>query len=355
MVTKKIKCPNCGALQTINGNAGEKKKITCKSCNQTGIFQFPSKDKSMKQINKNDAAIIVKNLSKHYNGLRATDNVSFSVKKGEIFGFLGPNGAGKTTTIKAILGLLHPNQGDILINDYDIITNEKNAKKHVGYLPEKVAFYDNLTGLQNLHFYAEMKHIPKSTAKSLLKDLGLEHASNKKVGEYSKGMVQRLGMARALLGNPPLLILDEPSSGLDPRGVVLIRQKILKMKEQGTTIFVSSHILNEIQEMCDRVGIINKGRIVAIDTISKLGEILQLKPKIIMELQTLTKDIIQSVQKFKGVSNIHQYKNNLEIMCPPEEKAMVILAVTKAGGIIKDIRTKEPSLEDVFMRFTEET
>jgi ABC-2 type transport system ATP-binding protein len=111
-----------------------------------------------------------------------------------------------------------------------------------------------------------MKHIPTSTAKPLLKDLGLEHAENKKVGEYSKGMVQRLGMARALLGSPSLLILDEPSSGLDPRGVVLIREKILKMKEKGTTIFVSSHILNEIQEICDRVGIINNGRLVAIDT-----------------------------------------------------------------------------------------
>ncbi|MCK5159208.1 MAG: ATP-binding cassette domain-containing protein [Candidatus Heimdallarchaeota archaeon] len=353
MITKKIKCPNCGVIQTINGHTGEQKKITCQSCNQTGIFQFPSQDPSLSQ--KVEDTIIVQNLSKHYNELRATDNVSFSVKKGEIFGFLGPNGAGKTTTIKAILGLLHPNKGRILINNSNIVTHEKKAKKNIGYLPEKVAFYDNLSGLQNLHFYAEMKHLPKSTAKPLLKDLGLEHAGDKKVGEYSKGMVQRLGVARALLGSPPLLILDEPSSGLDPRGVVLIREKILKMKDQGTTIFVSSHILNEIQEICDRVGIINKGRLVAIDTISKLGEILQLKPKIILKLKTVTEPIIQAVEKVNGVSNIHQYKNNLEVMCPAEEKASVIIAVSKAGGVIKNIRTKEPSLEDVFMRFTEET
>ncbi|MFO8077899.1 MAG: ABC transporter ATP-binding protein, partial [Thermoplasmatota archaeon] len=183
----------------------------------------------------------------------------------------------------------------------------------------------------------------------------LADAINKKVGEFSKGMKQRLGMARAVLGNPPILILDEPSSGLDPRGVVFIREKIRKMKENGATVFVSSHILNEIQEICDRVGIINKGKIVAEDTIANLGDTLQLKPKILIQLQNITDEIISSIKEIDGVSYVNKRHNYLEVICPPSIKAKVIVAVVKQGGNIINLQTREPSLEDVFMKFTEET
>ena len=154
------------------------------------------------QGNSTSTVIQVNNLSKIYDAIKAVDDVSFKVKNGEIFGFLGPNGAGKTTTIKAILGLIQVNSGEISINGISIKNNEKLVKKHVGYLPEKIAFYDNLTALQNLFFYAEMKNASKAECKTLIDEFGLSEAINKKVGKFSKGMVQRLGMARAILGNP---------------------------------------------------------------------------------------------------------------------------------------------------------
>jgi ABC-2 type transport system ATP-binding protein len=167
-------------------------------------------------------------------------------------------------------------------------------------------------------------------------------------------MIQRLGMARAILGNPPILILDEPSGGLDPRGVVLIRNKIRELRDRGATIFVSSHILGEIQEVCDRVGIINRGRLVAQDSVSELSQKLNLKPKITLELEELSKGIEESIKKVKGVDDIKIIDKSIEVSCDPKLKAKVIIAVEKAGGNIVNLQTKEPSLEEVFMRYTED-
>jgi ABC-2 type transport system ATP-binding protein len=160
-------------------------------------------------------------------------------------------------------------------------------------------------------------------------------------------------MARAVLGNPPILILDEPSGGLDPRGVILIRDKILEMKRKGTTIFVSSHILSEIQEICDRVGIINKGVLVAQDTVTELSKKLNLKPQIIVTLDRMTSSIENEVKKLPGVETVKIQGNTLEILCDGAMKAKVIVAISSAGGNIVNIQTKEPSLEEVFMRYTE--
>ncbi len=261
-------------------------------------------EKSAKTIGTNSATIEVKGLTKSYNHFTAVNNVSFTVKKGEIFGFLGPNGAGKTTTIKAMLDLIHANTGTIKINGIDVQSHGKEAKKYIGYMPEKVAFYDNLTALQNLRFYAEIKHASKEECIHLIEEFGLGDTGKKRVGKFSKGMVQRLGMARAILGNPPILILDEPSGGLDPRGVVLIRDKILEMKKKGTTIFVSSHILSEIQEICDRVGIINKGVLVAQDTVEGLSKKLNLKPQITVTVDSMSAKIENAVKKLPGVESV---------------------------------------------------
>lgn len=301
----------------------------------------------------NSYVIEVNKLTKIYEDLKAVDNVSFNIKKGEIFGFLGPNGAGKTTTIKAILGLIHVNSGEIKINGLTIFNNDKIVKKHVGYLPEKIAFYDNLTALQNLIFYSEMKNAQKKECKTIIDEFGLSESINKKVGKFSKGMVQRLGMARAILGNPSVLILDEPSGGLDPRGVVLIREKIREMRDKGSTIFVSSHILSEIQELCDRVGIINKGVLVAQDRVSELSKRLDLKPKISVELEKIVDDVIESIKKVKGVEKVEIKDKNIDVICEPTTKSKVIIAIEKAGGNIVNLKTKEPSLEEVFMRYTE--
>lgn len=355
MATKTVKCPKCQQLITISGKPGEKIHLTCSKCNTQGVFTFPM-DPGVSQQKRHvssSAAIDVRGLTKHYNGVKAVNNISFTVRKGEIFGFLGPNGAGKTTTIKSILNLIQTEAGDIKINGIDIKKNGKAAKKYIGYLPEKVAFYDNLTALQNMNFYAEMKNIPKNECIPLIKEIGLEDAINKKVGKFSKGMEQRLGMARALIGNPPILILDEPSGGLDPRGVILIRNKIKEMKDRGSAIFISSHILSEVQEVCDRVGIINKGVIVAEDSVDNLRNKLNLRPKLIIELEKISDSMVKSVKEVEGVEKIEVIGGMLHIMCMPKAKSKIILALEKVGGNIINVQTKEPSLEEVFMKYTE--
>ena len=353
MVEKTIKCPNCGFQKTISGTPGEKKKIVCPECKTEGVFTFPETQQIEHMAGK-DAAITVTNLTKVYKDVKAVDNVYFTVKKGEVFGFLGPNGAGKTTTIKAILNLIQTNSGEIKINGIDIKKSGKTAKKYIGYLPEKVAFYDNLTALQNMYFYAEMKHVSKVECEPLIVEMGLKEVINKKVGKFSKGMQQRLGMARALLGSPSILILDEPSGGLDPRGVALIRNKIKEMKEKGSSVFVSSHILAEVQAVCDRVGIISKGVLVAEDSVEKLRDRLNLKPKLVMELEKISEGIINTIKKLEGVEKVDVIGVMIHVTCNPRVKSKIILAVEGAGGNILNIQTMEPSLEEVFMKFTEE-
>ena len=352
MATKTVMCPRCKNKVTVQVNPGEKTYITCTKCNTKGVFTFPEEETIVKKTD-DPPAIEVNGLVKTFNGFRAVDNISFKVRSGEIFGFLGPNGAGKTTTIKSILGLIHANSGEITIKGINIRNNEKEAKKFVGYLPERVAFYDNLTALQNLSFYAEMKNASKEECKALIVEFGLEDAMDKKVGKFSKGMTQRLGMARAVLGNPPILILDEPSGGLDPRGVILIRDKIREMKKKGSTIFVSSHILSEIQALCDRVGIINNGVLVAKDTVSHLRKRLNLKPKLTVELEDMTDKVVESVKKVEGVDDVQVINKIINIVCESKIRAKVIIAIAEADGNIINLHTTEPSLEEVFMKFTE--
>ncbi|MBU0497622.1 MAG: ABC transporter ATP-binding protein [Candidatus Thermoplasmatota archaeon] len=184
-----------------------------------------------------DSMITVQGLTKEYGTQTALDTISFQVRKGEVFGFLGPNGAGKTTTIKAILGLIKYKQGAIALNGLDIVKQGKLAREVVGYLPERVAMYANLTAIQNLQFFSELKKVSEVDFDGLLVEYGLGDVGKKKIREFSKGMVQRLGMAQAILGSPKLLILDEPSGGLDPRGVRLIREKIRAVKKMEQLCF----------------------------------------------------------------------------------------------------------------------
>ena len=353
MITTTVKCPKCDNTVTISGNPGEKIILTCSKCKTQGAFIYPGEKPSVQELSQS-FAIAVDNLTKCYNGFKAVDNVSFKVRRGEIFGFLGPNGAGKTTTITAMLGLIRFQSGRVTINGLDMKKRSKEAKKFVGYLPEKVAFYDNLTAVQNLRFHAAMRHASKGQCPALIETFGLADSANKKVGKFSKGMIQRLGMARAVLGNPPIFIFDEPSVGLDPRGVVLIRDKILELKNTGATVFISSHILSEVQAVCDRVGIINKGVVVAEDTVPELRKKLNLKPKITLELETLSDKIVDAVKNIDGVDTVERTEKTLEVVCDSKTKAKVIVAITQVGGNIVNLQTVEPSLEEVFMRYTED-
>jgi ABC-2 type transport system ATP-binding protein len=351
LVTKKIMCPKCQNQLIIEGQPGEKKYISCEKCNTKGVFNFPSD----KPIVKADgpAAIEVYSLTKRYKDLTAVDNLSFNVKKGEIFGLLGPNGAGKSTTIKSILDLIRIDKGKIKINGYDIKENGVEAKNSVGYLPERVAFYNNLTPLQTLHFFCELWGVDKAIAKPLISEVGLDDAINRKVGTFSKGMVQLLGVAQVRIGNPPVYILDEPMGGLDARWVKTIRERILWLNKQGATILFSSHILNEVEALCDRVAIINKGKLIAEDTVENLNKYLKIKPRLEIKITGLMGKIPDVIKDIPGIENIDAKNDTLFVTCKSSIRSKVITTLEEAGYKIGNIKTVEPSLEDAFVKLIE--
>jgi len=349
MITKTIMCPNCKNQLTIEGKPGEKTYITCSNCNTKGVFTFPGEKPTIK-TESGSSAIEVNGLTKRYKDITAVNNLSFNVQKGEIFGLLGPNGAGKTTTIKAILDLIRINSGNIKINGYDIKTNGVEAKNSVGYLPERVAFYNNLTPLQTLHFFCELWGVDKSVAKPLISEVGLEDAINRKVGNFSKGMVQLLGVAQVRIGNPPVYILDEPMAGLDARWVKTIREWIISVNKQGATILFSSHILSEVENICDKVAIINKGKLIAEDTVANLNKYLRIKPRLSIFIKQLDSKAADIIKNLNGVESVKIEGNVLFVTCESSARSKVITTLEKAGYKIGDIKTIEPSLEEAFVK-----
>ena len=349
MVQKNIMCPNCKNKLTIEGNPGEKVFVNCPKCKTKGKFTFPGLT-SVSYKHDDLSALEIIGVTKSFKDVKAVDNVSFSVKKGEIFGFLGPNGAGKTTTIKAILGLLHPDSGKIRINGFDIKDNEIEAKRSIGYLPERVSFYENLTPVQTLQFFCELQGVDKSIVEDLLHEVGLSDALNRKVGGFSKGMLQLLGIAQTMIGEIPVYIFDEPMSGLDPRWVKIVRDMIVKLNQQGATIMFSSHILSEVQNLCDRVVIINKGKIIAKDTVENLNNYLKIKPRLEFTIPGLNSKVPEKVREIKGIIAIDAKNDKILITCEPTARINIISEIKNQGFDVKDVKTFEPSLEEAFMR-----
>jgi len=220
--------------------------------------------------------IRIENVSKSYNkgGVKAVDNLSLNVRPGEIFGFLGPNGAGKTTTIKMMVGLLNPDEGSIVINGYDIQRHAIDAKRSMGYVPDNPDIYDRLTGQEYLDFIADVYGVPPAERKKrmgyYLDMFGLSEASRDLIKGYSHGMKQKLVLTGALIHNPPLWVLDEPMVGLDPKSAHLLKEEMRKHCYMGNTVFFSTHVLDVAEKICDRIGIINKGRLIAIGTMDEL-------------------------------------------------------------------------------------
>jgi len=218
--------------------------------------------------------ILAENLSRSYGRIKAVDNVSFHIKKGEIIGFLGPNGAGKSTTMNMITGYLAPTSGKIEINGIDILEYPEEAKKHIGYLPEQPPLYLDLTVREFLDFTADFKKVPKNKKTANLEAIyelvKIGHVKNRLIKNLSKGYKQRVGLAQALVGNPQLLILDEPTVGLDPKQIIEIRQLITDLGKEHTVV-LSSHILPEVSATCNHIMIINRGKIVASDTTENLS------------------------------------------------------------------------------------
>ena len=224
--------------------------------------------------------IKTENLTMVYNGNKAVDSLNLEIAEGDIFGFLGPNGAGKSTTILMLMGMIEPTGGKCIINDIEVARNPLKVKEIIGYLPENVGFYGNMTAEQNLdylyfhanyfaRFYAMDVNEMKKRIEELLELVQLDGVSQK-VGEYSRGMTQRLGLAKALFNDPKVLFLDEPTANLDPEGVLLYREMIKQLSDEGKTIFVSSHILSEVSKVCNTIGIISKGTLIARGALEEL-------------------------------------------------------------------------------------
>lgn len=305
--------------------------------------------------------IVVDKITKTYGLQKAVDELSFRVKTGEVLGFLGPNGAGKTTTMKAITCFLNPNEGNILVGGMSVTENPEEVKKHIGYLPENNPLYQDMPVIDYLRFSAELQGVPKEKVREriieMVKVCGLKAEKHKKIRELSKGFRQRVGLAQALIHDPEVLILDEPTTGLDPNQIVEIRELIKKIGKEKTVI-LSSHILAEVEATCDRILIISKGKIVADGTPEELRKQAQgneiLKVQIRNGERNEMYSALKSLPTVALVDFIDGAPNCYEVQSKKDEnsaKAIFDLCVKK-GWYISQLTPVETKLEDVFREVT---
>ncbi len=296
--------------------------------------------------------IQVTNVTKRFGDVQALDGISLSVAKGEMFGLIGHNGAGKSTLFKLMLGLSPPTSGEIRV--HDALTDGRGfrqARRRIGYLPESFVTYGNLTGLEVLRLFADLKQVPRSECESILERVGLGEAAGRRVRGYSKGMRQRLGFAQVLLGSPDLIFLDEPTNGLDPEGIHDFYRILREVQAQGATVIITSHILAEIQERVDRLVILAAGRIAAQGTLSQLRAQVVLPSVIELGLHAGQGQRVHgALAHIEGVE-IEIEQSYARITCPNGYKVRVLGIVTGLGGAVNDIVVHEPSLEDVFLGY----
>ena len=305
--------------------------------------------------------IVVEKLTKKFGVQKAVDDISFMVKTGEVLGFLGPNGAGKTTTMKAITCFMAPNKGDVKVGGYSILENPDEVKKHIGYLPENNPLYTDMPVIDYLKFVAEIQGIGKDKIQDKILEMvnscGLEGEKHKKIGELSKGYQQRVGLAQALIHDPEVLILDEPTTGLDPNQIVEIRELIKKLGREKTVI-LSSHILAEVEATCDRILIINKGKIVADGTSEDLRKKASGQEILKVGIEGGDKNEIYKRLRELGTVSMVDFvpnkDNHFEIQSRPDVSSAkeVFQLCVKNGWYLTRLTPIETKLEDVFRDLT---
>ena len=301
-----------------------------------------------------ETLVQIRNVTKKIGKKTIIDNLSVDIFPGEVFGFLGPNGAGKTTTIRMMVGLMSITSGEILIKGMNLKQNFEEAIAHVGGIVENPEMYKFLTGYQNLLHYARMVNgVKKERIDEVVKLVGLENRIHDKVRSYSLGMRQRLGLAQALLHSPSLLILDEPTNGLDPAGIREFRDHIRKIaKEEGIAVFVSSHILAEMEQMCDRIGIIQNGKLIDVKTVNEFVQGQQdQKHTVIFTVNDREKaeSVIKQLE-IQGVKQIEE--NKLEISLDREQIADINAQLVQAGVRVYQIQSTIKTLEEKFLEVT---
>ena len=298
-------------------------------------------------------AIELEGLTKRFGDVVAVDDFDLTVEEGEIFGFLGPNGAGKSTTIDILLDFIRPTAGTATVLGYDAQTDGQAVRARTGVLPDAYHVYDRLTGRQHLEFALEVKDADDDPIE-LLERVRIADAADRKAGGYSKGMTQRLILAMALVGDPDLLVLDEPSTGLDPNGAREMREIIREENDRGTTVFFSSHIMEQVEAVCDRVAIIDRGRLVAVDTIDGLRDASETGETLYVYVSTLEASVVERVSELEGVSTASIDDGRLRVTVDGVSKFGVLHAIDEQVVPVQDFSVVESSLEDLFVRYTNE-
>jgi ABC-2 type transport system ATP-binding protein len=302
----------------------------------------------------NTPVIQTENLTKSYGSRIAVNHLNLTVEPKQIHGFLGPNGAGKTTTIKMLVGLLRPDSGSLKILGMNAAGDKPKIRERIGYMPELPKFPKHLTGEELLDVYGRMYNIPKEARRKqipeLLKMVGLEGRGRDRIGKYSKGMQQRIGIAQALLNDPELVILDEPSIGLDPVGMVEVRDMVKGIVKGGQTVFFSSHLLAEVQQICDHVTIINFGNMLFTGTLEEVSSKAGASRSLVVEVQKASDSILQALKALPFAvveSNNNVY--TLHLKTKDDVRADVSKAISTAGGVILRMQEQGGGLEDAFM------
>lgn len=307
-----------------------------------------------------DVVIETENLTKRYGDFVAVDNLNLAVEAGEVFGLLGPNGSGKTTTILMLLGLTEPSAGRVRVLGYDPVRRPLSVKARVGYLPDEVGFYERLTARQNLRYIARLNDLPREETEERIEEsierLGLSAAIDKEVGAFSRGMRQRLGVAEVLLKEPEIIVMDEPTVGLDPEAARLFLRIIHGLREDGITVLLSSHLLPQVQAVCDRVGLFRRGQIVLEGTVPELAQrVLGGAYHVQVQVEGEQPALEKALADLPGVLAVtaagpERYVLEAESDLRPEAAR----AVVEAGGRLRSLAVEEPSLDDIYNQYFEE-
>ena len=305
--------------------------------------------------------IQVKDVTKKYGNFIAVKNLNFEIKHGEVIGLLGPNGAGKSTTMTMLTGFIEPSEGSIIINGNDIVKKAREAKKNIGYMPENVPLYLDLTVREFVTYMAELKLVQRKERKKqveeIIKATGLEDVKNKLIRNLSRGYKQRVSMAGALVGKPEILILDEPTVGLDPKQIIEIRE-LIKSLGKDHTVIISSHILSEISQICEKVIIINKGEIVAIDTPENLEKLVNENNSIIVTVEDKENKMPELSEKVEEISKVELVKDNEDgtkqyVVFPKDDidlRKTLFDVLPKENITIFELRKSEATLEEAFIK-----
>ncbi len=309
-----------------------------------------------------DKRIVVetKGLTKTYDDTTVVDHLNLRITENEIFGLLGPNGAGKTTTILMLLGLTEPAAGTAQVCGFNSTREPLKVKRLVGYMPEKVGFYDNLTARENLDFIAELNNISYTESQrqidQLLKAVGLSEVADKPVGKFSRGMKQRLGVADVLVKKPKVAIFDEPTAGLDPEGISRILDLIASLPQTGTTVIMCSHRLYEVQKVCHSIGILSKGKMVVEGSLNHLSREALAEGRYRIEVETtqLTPELVETIKQVSGVTKVETDSNRLLINADSDLRAEIAKIVVQSNIPLVEMKIHEFTLDDIYMKYFHE-